>query len=92
MDPSEDVLFAAGQDNRIRMWSLRSGGPPLTPDPSIVTPKPYGRELLQYQFEKPVRSIQILENGNNKNLWAASGYELFKYNLGQRTSGLFELQ
>ncbi|KAL4069892.1 hypothetical protein V8B97DRAFT_1871894 [Scleroderma yunnanense] len=86
VDSSEEVLFAAGQDSRIRLWSLRSGGPPLTPSSNVTIPKPYRRDLLEYQFEHPVRSMQLSEDENGMNLWAASGYDLFKYSLGQRIS------
>ncbi|KAG6334690.1 hypothetical protein ID866_4389 [Astraeus odoratus] len=86
VDPLEEFLFAAGQDNRIRLWSLRSGGQPLTPDPSLSTTEPRNRYLFQYRFESSVRTMQISEDGAGINLWATCGSELFKYSLGQRAS------
>ncbi|KAG1872376.1 hypothetical protein DFJ58DRAFT_436736 [Suillus subalutaceus] len=74
-DPHEQFLFAAGQDRRIRLWSLRTGGPPLV-SPASVFQKP---------FEDPVRALQVVEEEEGVlGLWATSGAALYKYNLGQR--------
>ncbi|KIJ62608.1 hypothetical protein HYDPIDRAFT_30208 [Hydnomerulius pinastri MD-312] len=80
-DPSEDILFAAGQDRRIRLWSLRTGGPPLVPELPDLT----HQTAFQHQFEHPVRAMQVTEERDGMCLWAASGTELYKYSLGQRT-------
>lgn len=75
IDPHEQFLFAAGQDRRIRLWSLRTGGPPLV-SPASVFLKP---------FEDPVRALQVVEEKEGVlGLWATSGPALYKYNLGQR--------
>lgn len=81
VDPHEQFLFAAGQDRRIRLWSLRTGGPPLV-SPASVFQKP---------FEDPVRALQVVEEQEGVlGLWATSGAALFKYNLGQRMEEEFE--
>lgn len=75
VDPHEQFLFAAGQDRRIRLWSLRTGGPPLV-SPANVFQKP---------FEDPIRALQVVEEQQGVlGLWATSGAALYKYNLGQR--------
>ncbi|KAG1748732.1 WD40-repeat-containing domain protein [Suillus lakei] len=75
VDPHEQFLFAAGQDRRIRLWSLRTGGPPLV-SPASVFQKP---------FEDPIRALQVVEEEEGVlGLWATSGAALYKYNLGQR--------
>lgn len=75
VDPHEQFLFAAGQDRRIRLWSLRTGGPPLV-SPASVFQKP---------FEDPIRALQVVEEQQGVlGLWATSGAALYKYNLGQR--------
>ncbi|KAG2155918.1 uncharacterized protein EDB93DRAFT_1247559 [Suillus bovinus] len=75
VDPHEQFLFAAGQDRRIRLWSLRTGGAPLI-SPASVFQKP---------FEDPIRALQVVEEQEGVlGLWATSGAALYKYNLGQR--------
>lgn len=73
VDPQEDFLFAAGQDRCVRLWSLRSGGPPLV-SPANVFQKP---------FDDSVRALQVVEREGGMALWSASGTALHKYNLGQ---------
>jgi WD repeat-containing protein 21A len=74
VDPHEQFLFAAGQDRRIRLWSLRTGGPPLV--------SPAG--VFQRPFEDPIRALQVVEEQEGVlGLWATSGAILYKYNLGQ---------
>lgn len=81
IDPHEQFLFAAGQDRRIRLWSLRTGGPPLV-SPASVFQKP---------FEDPVRALQVVEEQEGVlGLWATSGAALYKFNLGQRMEEEFE--
>lgn len=81
VDPHEQFLFAAGQDRRIRLWSLRTGGPPLL-SPASVFQKP---------FEDPVRALQVVEEQEGVlGLWATSGAALHKYNLGQTMEEEFE--
>ncbi|KAG2342166.1 hypothetical protein BDR05DRAFT_1026920 [Suillus weaverae] len=75
VDPHEQFLFAAGQDRRIRLWSLSTGGPPLVSPVSV----------FQKPFENPIRALQVVEEQEGVlDLWATSGATLYKYNLGQR--------
>ncbi|KAG1855844.1 hypothetical protein C8R48DRAFT_608556 [Suillus tomentosus] len=75
VDPHEQFLFAAGQDRRIRLWSLRTGGA------SLVSPA----SVFQKPFEDPIRALQVVEEQEGVlGLWATSGAALYKYNLGQR--------
>ncbi|KAH7885250.1 hypothetical protein F5I97DRAFT_1352687 [Phlebopus sp. FC_14] len=79
VDPSENIVFAAGQDHRVRLWSLRQGGAPLVSDEMSED-----QSAFKHQFEHPVRVLQIMEDMDGTCLWIASGTELYKYNLGQR--------
>ncbi|KIK77506.1 hypothetical protein PAXRUDRAFT_166620 [Paxillus rubicundulus Ve08.2h10] len=79
-DQSENILFAAGQDRKIRLWSLRTGGAPLVSAGADLT----HQTAFQHQFEHPVRAMQIIEDSEGMYLWAASGSELYKYSLGHR--------
>ncbi|KIJ17819.1 hypothetical protein PAXINDRAFT_175578 [Paxillus involutus ATCC 200175] len=79
-DQSENILFAAGQDRKIRLWSLRTGGAPLVSEGADLT----HQTAFQHQFEHPVRAMQIIEESEGMYLWAASGSELYKYSLGHR--------
>ena len=75
VDPQEQFLFAAGQDRRIRLWSLRTGGPPLV--------SPAGG--LQWPYDDPIRALQVVEEEEGGMvLWAASGTALHEHKLGQR--------
>lgn len=86
VDPSENFLFAAGQDNRIRLWSLRSGGPPLAPNTSSSPMEFHDLNLLQRDFIHPIRAMQISEEAEGMALWVGSGSDVFKYSLGQHVS------
>ncbi|KAH0832092.1 hypothetical protein J3R83DRAFT_13001 [Lanmaoa asiatica] len=81
-DPYEKFLFAAGQDNRIRLWSLITGGPTLHPDPGTSS---INQTVFQRPFEHHVAALQVVEEREGMCLWAASGTELCKYNLGHRS-------
>ncbi|KAI6039346.1 hypothetical protein EDC04DRAFT_2686357 [Pisolithus marmoratus] len=83
VDPPEEFLLAAGQDNRIRLWSLRLGGPPLAPNTSNTPVEFHGLNLLQHHFAHPVRTMQISEEAEGMTLWVGSGSDVFKYSLGQ---------
>lgn len=80
MDPLEEFLFAAGDDNIIRAWSFRTGHrlqPPLDKNWS---------GLLTKKFSSPVRAMQITSEGLANTLWVASGTELECFQLGKRES------
>lgn len=72
-------MFAAGQDNKIRVWSLITGGPALDPGSSINLP------LFQHPPEHRIAALQVVEEKDGMCLWVASGTELCKYNLGNRS-------
>lgn len=89
VDPSEDFLFAAGQDMRIRAWSLRTGNalhPPLSASAPHVAElgQDTAGNLFDMVFSQPVVAMQITEERNVMLLWAASDKNLFRYHLGQR--------
>ncbi len=100
IDPDNDFLFAAGQDCRIRGWSLRTGNPltPMNPtssnhDRSNTNPSTSTR-LQNFQvdssnpllavFDDPVTTMQITREDTGMCLWAGSGKQLWQFNLGCR--------
>ncbi|KAF4617340.1 hypothetical protein D9613_005797 [Agrocybe pediades] len=84
VDERHDILFAAGQDCRIRAWSMRTGvllTPPTRRDGIMTDYNP-----LSAVFSDPVCALQVTEeNGEaGTTLWAASGRNLHQFRLGQR--------
>jgi len=96
IDHEQDILFAAGQDCRIRAWSLRTAAPlmpPLTTRSSsnssstsfshdTTTNNPFSTT-----FSQPVRVLQVTQELGSAGtcLWAASDRDIFQYYLGQRS-------
>ncbi|PBK97500.1 WD40 repeat-like protein, partial [Armillaria gallica] len=71
IDPCEDFLYAAGDDGRVRGWSLRTGG-----DAFWDIPGPGSAE--------PMVAMQVTEEERDGTcLWAAGGRVLGRYYLGQ---------
>ena len=58
-DTNEEFLFAAGQDRRVRMWSLRTGEH-LSP-----TETGEGRHFLSTEFEQPIIGLHCSQNGES---------------------------
>jgi len=88
VDPSEDFLFVAGQDKRIRAWSLQSGQallpPPISSSSSSTYMPPQSvMNPFHVKFSKPVVTMQVTEERDEMCLWAASEKDLFKYYLGR---------
>ena len=93
VSPCASYVFAAGQDNRIRAWSLRTGdliAPPLS-SPTPSNSDSDVSQLFQHTFSDPVTGICITEGGggggaggNGLSLWAASGKQIYRFWLGQR--------
>jgi WD repeat-containing protein 21A len=86
VDPSEDFLFAAGQDRRIRAWSLQSGQA-IHPTSSYSLPSSMQTSTsnpFYMEFNQPVAAMQVTNEREGMCLWAASDKKLLKYHLGQR--------
>ncbi|KAF9013189.1 WD40-repeat-containing domain protein [Cyathus striatus] len=88
-DLTDCLLFAAGQDHRVRGWSLNTGEPlqPRYVEPSAEksgSSRNRDTDLFHKTFDMPVETMQLSIEGGNKYLWVASGKELFQYHLGQR--------
>jgi DDB1- and CUL4-associated factor 4 len=97
VDPSEDLLFAAGQDCRIRAWSLRTGQPLYPPvsspsESSSSNSRAAGGlsravddvNPFVTTFDSPIVALQVTEEREGMCLWAASADFLHRYDLGQR--------
>ncbi|KAF8158028.1 hypothetical protein B0H34DRAFT_657146 [Crassisporium funariophilum] len=95
IDHEQDFLFAAGQDRRVRCWSLRTGAllsPPavLKPEPSVaspyISPTVADTNPFSMTFPEYVRALQVTEEGGSAgtSLWAVCDKELYQYHLGQR--------
>jgi WD40 repeat protein len=78
--PKENVsrLFSAGQDGRVRIWSLRSGG-------QILPSETSNESIVSRKFEEPVKSV-LFGQGEARggrsgalSLWTASGTELERW-------------
>ncbi|CCM06213.1 uncharacterized protein FIBRA_08458 [Fibroporia radiculosa] len=86
VDPSEDFLFAAGQDSRIRVWSLRSGRQLTAAQEDAPDPRSGVGDvsLPSHGRSAPVCAMQVTESERGMCLWAASGGKMYQYSLGQR--------
>ncbi|KAK2465412.1 hypothetical protein APHAL10511_002766 [Amanita phalloides] len=83
VDPHRQFLFAAGEDRRIRGWSL-SMGVPITPH--ILDPVESSDDVqnpFSAVFPHPVQAMQVVKERTGLCLWAASDEDLYQYHLGQ---------
>lgn len=85
VDPNQEFLFAAGQDCRLRAWSLRTGLPlssEYLPDDKA---NPFNRK-----FFSPISALQVTrdERSNGVSLWAAYDRDLCQFHLGERRAYL----
>jgi len=82
VDPSSNFLFAAGQDNHIRAWSLRTASPIL---PTDISPSHDVRSSpLSVRYTKPIVAMQITEESEGMCLYVASDSDLDQYWIGQK--------
>lgn len=91
--PCSSYLFAAGQDQRIRAWSLRTGEQVL-PVAQHEESSPRDSEtvnLLRGTFPNPVTALRVTEGGggggaadNGMTVWAASGKRIYRFWAGQK--------
>ena len=91
IDPYEQFLFAAGEDRRIRGWSLNTGMPIIPPledmsDTPDTTPDDTHRLSNPFKavFSQPVQAMQVTREKKGLCLWAASDEDLYRYHLGQQ--------
>ncbi|KAF8799375.1 hypothetical protein BYT27DRAFT_7342981 [Phlegmacium glaucopus] len=86
VDQDQDLLFAAGQDCRIRGWSLRTGAP-LLPPQTCSSSFPSYDNPFSAKFSHPVGALQVTQELGSAGtcLWAACDKDLYQYHLGQRS-------
>lgn len=85
IDPSEDFVFAAGQDHRLRGWSLRTGrripAQPINSRAAInhwqEAPAEQTR-LFDVLFDESVVAMQVATYDTGLCLWAASGGDIYR--------------
>lgn len=75
VDPLSEFLFVAGQDHRIRSWSLRTG--------ILLTPhaEENFHKLFKTKFEEPISSMQVTNEREHLSISISSGPRLQKYHL-----------
>lgn len=97
-DHTEGFVFAAGQDCRIRGWSLHTGAPITStpPDPTVKTTLNIPVSAVHRTeanvegnpffttFPHPIETMEVSTEAGGSSLWAACDHELFQYHLGQR--------
>lgn len=88
--PCSSYLFAAGQDNRIRAWSLLTGEL-IAPLRSTLQLGEEHTLLLRDPLPDPITAIEVTEGGggggasaNGMTLWAACEKRIHRFWLGQR--------
>lgn len=73
MDPLLNFVFAAGEDNRVRAWSLQTGEAVFQPD-NETRPSKKSDHLALKEFSRPVNALVMAGSGD---LWVASGRDVF---------------
>ncbi|KAF8628648.1 hypothetical protein AX15_003780 [Amanita polypyramis BW_CC] len=90
IDPSEQFLYAAGEDGRIRGWSLNTGTPIVPPtsestfDTIDTDDGPRLSNPFKVVFPHAVQAMQVTSEKKGLCLWAASDEDLYRYHLGQQ--------
>jgi len=74
VDPAERFIFAAGQDDVIRAWSVSNGKLLRAPDAEIVTGDVV--RLLNTRFEEGVSDMQFIEDCCGLQFWYSTGSAL----------------
>ncbi|KAJ7816116.1 hypothetical protein B0H13DRAFT_2683553 [Mycena leptocephala] len=96
LDPAERFLFAAGEDCRLRVWSLDSGAPvkPHALNSSLnsnsassfnsAPPSQTSCNPFVKVFPAPLATLQVVndDNGPAPMLWAGGGGEMWHWRLG----------
>lgn len=92
VDPRHNFVFAAGQDQRIRAWSLHSGQQLLPHTPLADSTRPNVENdvssetrpahFLSKTFQGPIPALQVTEDTKGLCLWAAAGREMYTCRLG----------
>lgn len=77
LDPSQEFVFAAGEDRRIRGWSVRSG---LALDELAGS----GWNPFLFEFPSVVETMQVSIEREGPCLWAGCDRMLYQFHLGQR--------
>lgn len=86
LGPSQNVLFAAGEDNVVRAWRTRDGEQ-LHPPGDIDLPD---TNIIGRQFDKPIVGLHfsdIVEGDKNKTgpaMWVATGEVVQSWSLGKQ--------
>ncbi|KAJ7288055.1 WD40-repeat-containing domain protein [Mycena rebaudengoi] len=83
VDPAEQLLFAAGEDGRVRGWSLHTGAP-LAPPGGGCMISGGGANPFALVFRDPLVTMQATDDGEGMHLWGGAAGELYKFHLGQR--------
>jgi len=86
VDHERDLLFAAGQDCRLRGWSLRTSLPLSPPSASNPTDPLLHSNPFLASFSRPITSLQVTEEPGEAgvSLWATVDRDLYQFHLGQR--------
>ncbi len=77
IDSSSTFVFAAGEDNRVRAWSLKTGDIVLSPIVQGYGEQVSGRTqhlLALKEFSRPVNALVL---SDSEDLWVASGRDVF---------------
>ncbi|KAF9524251.1 hypothetical protein CPB83DRAFT_774106 [Crepidotus variabilis] len=84
IDSYQNFLFAAGQDRRVRGWSLRNGIQ-LYPSPTLARAEA-STNPFSTVFPSPVTALQMVESHGSDgiSLWAAYDRDLSQFHLGQQ--------
>ncbi|KAI0322021.1 hypothetical protein OF83DRAFT_1167926 [Amylostereum chailletii] len=92
LTPSHDFLFAAGLDNRIRAWCLRTGvllcpsaaTLTQTSTPALTSPADHALNPFSTTFSEPVTALSVVEVDASKDmfLFAAAGHDIHRFTLG----------
>ena len=79
LDPTHDILFAAGEDRRIRAWSVHTGRPLVSSLSHGDTEGPFTRV-----FPGVMETMQVTSEREGLCLWAGCNKTLYQIYLGQR--------
>lgn len=76
VDPSNEILLAAGEDRVVRGWSLKSGRPlrnQITRSTNL---------LRKFNIEEEITCMQVTEESDGLRLWVTCGNTIKSFNLG----------